>query len=123
MASAMQQRDGKPSGFMTSTLALALAVSTVIVPSALAQDAHHCCKRAGAVPPHTSLQCCVPVRPEQMPRQAPPQGPTTPSLELLPLLPVAAIIPPLVVRSALATCPSRMVPFPPLYLLHATLLV
>jgi hypothetical protein len=122
-ASAMQRRDGRLSRFMTSTLAVALAVSTLIAPSTLARGPHDCCRRAGAMPRHTSLQCCMPDRPEQTPRQAPPQGPTTPAPELLPLLPVAAVIPPLVVRVALATGPGRMAPFQPLYLLHATLLV
>jgi hypothetical protein len=122
-ASAMQRRDGKPSRFMTSVLAFALAVSTLIAPSALARGEHDCCKRASA-PSHSALQCCMPDRPEQTPRQAPPQAPTTPAPELLPLLPVAASVPPLLVPMALAiACPGRMVATAPLYLLHATLLV
>ena len=109
---------------MTSVLALALAVSTLITPSALARGAHDCCKRAGSPPAHTSLQCCMPDLPDQTPRQTPPQAPTAPAPELLPLLPVAASVPPLLVPTALAiACPGRMMTFPPLYLLHSTLLV
>ncbi len=109
---------------MTSTLVVALAVSTLITSSALAKGAHDCCKRAGAPATHSALQCCMPERPEQTPRQAPPQAPTTPTPELLSLLPVAASVPPLLVPTALpSACPGRMVSSAPLYLLHATLLV
>jgi len=110
---------------MTITLAVALAVSSMLVPSTLARGPHDCCKRADAMPRHTSLQCCMPDRPEQTPRQAPPlQVSSAPAPDLAPLLPVASAPPPSFENAVLLTARTTLVGAPPpLYLLHSSLLV
>lgn len=109
---------------MTSMLAFALAVSTLAVPTAAA-DPHACCKRMGAHVPVHALQCCMPDRPEQSSRQAPPsRSAVTPAPDLTPLPGSASIAPPALLPVAPPIDrPGSLVAPPHLYLLHATLIV
>lgn len=117
------KRDGTPSRFMTSLLAVALAVFTLATPPAIASGPHDCCKRMGHTPGGTTVQCCMPARPEP-PRSTPPaQGPAVPSPDLAPLLPALATPVPPVVATLVVAPPSLLVAPPPIYLLNATLLV
>ena len=122
-----QRRDRTPSRFTTSLLAVALVVSTLVVPaSAMAAGAHACCTRvAGQHAPPVSVKCCAPDRPDGVPQPTPPpQAPKAPAPDLTPLLPSAAIVPPLLVpHGAPVACLRQLVDPPQLYLLYSTLIV
>jgi hypothetical protein len=73
--------------------------------------------------PVTTVQCCLPAptRPTQAP---PPQVSSAPAPDLAPLLPVASTPPPSLEGHVLLTAGAMPVGAPPpLYLLHASLLV
>jgi len=110
---------------MATLLALALAVSTFTVPASVAASAiSPCCLRMAGHCPLITIQCCGPEVPDR-PAQTPPRtGPTVPTPDLTPLLPVAAVVPaPVVPAEPPILSLRQLVDLPRLYLLHATLLV
>ena len=117
-------RDRQSGRFLTSLLAFALAVLTLVGPVPVAAgNPHGCCRHMGAPSPVTTVQCCLPAptRPTQAP---PPQVSSAPAPDLAPLLPIASVPPPSfeVLLPPMAGAMPVGAP-PPLYLLHASLLV
>jgi len=117
-------RDRQSGRFLTSLLAFALAVFTLVAPARVAAaNPHACCAHMATPCPQATLQCCLPApsRPTQAP---PPQVSSAPAPDLAPLLPIASAPPPSLENLVLliAGTPPVGAP-PPLYLLHASLLV
>ena len=117
-----QRRDRKSGRFMTSVLAIALAVSTLsLTPAAATPSAPPCCVRMGASCPLIKITCCGTERPDRAPLAPLPQAPATPAPDLVPLaFSAQPSFDPAVVVAATSV---RLDTSPPLYLLHSTLLV
>ena len=117
-------RDRQSGRFLTSLLAFALAVFTFVGPvPVVAGNPHGCCRHMAPPSPVTTVQCCLPApaRPTQAP---PPQVSSAPAPDLAPLLPIASAPPPsleILLPPIAGTVPVGAPP--PLYLLHASLLV
>jgi hypothetical protein len=120
-----QRRDRKPRRFMTSLLAVALAVSALVVPAAAsAASVHACCTRVAGEHP-VSIKCCRPDERDRTPEPTPPpRAATAPAPDLAVPLPAhAAMVPLNAILGAAVAWFRPLVASPPLYLLHSTLLV
>lgn len=117
-----RMRDRQPGRFVTSLLAFALAVCS-LAPPALGSTPHDCCKRMGRPASATTVQCCMPARPESPRSTSPAQGPAVPAPDFTPLPPVFAAPVPAIVTTPVVARPGLLVTAPSIYLLNATLLV
>jgi hypothetical protein len=107
---------------MTSLLAIALAASTLSTPAPrVSTSALPCCTRMAATCPLVVLTCCGPERPDPATQAPVPQAPmaSAPDLVRLPANALPSLDTTIVAFESIV----RLGTSPPLYLLHATLLV